>query len=417
LAIKVNTVPAQPGTISGNATICSGTSNSYSIVDVSGAISYTWTLPDGWTGSSTTNSISVAANTISGDISVTADNSCGSSVSKTLSVIINNTSPAQPDAINGNTTVCSGTSNTYSITDVSGAASYTWALPGDWTGSSATNSITAVAGSSGGDITVTAENGCGSSAARALTISVHTVTARPGIIIGNTTLCSGTSNTYHITDVPGATSYTWTIPGGWTGSSTTNSITVIAITSNGDITVFADNDCGLSAGQSLSVILTSIDTSVSLSGTTLTSNAAGAAYQWIDCGNGNLPISGETDKSFTAVASGNYAVIVSKNSCMDTSSCYSINTVGIIDNISSAAFKIYPNPSHGKFIIEMGDIKGRTENAEIEIYNLFGKKVFQSAMTKIKSEIDLSHQSNGIYVLKIHDGIKIFNRMIIVQEQ
>ncbi len=87
-------------------------------------------------------------------------------------------SPSQPGTITGATTVCNGATNTYSITPVSGASSYTWVLPGGWSGTSTTISINATASATGGNVTVTANNACGSSTAQtlAVTVSIPTVT-------------------------------------------------------------------------------------------------------------------------------------------------------------------------------------------------------------------------------------------------
>jgi hypothetical protein len=74
----IGSVPATPGSISGTATVCQGSTNTYSVNPVSGATSYTWTLPNGWAGSSVTESIQATVNS-SGTISVTANNSYGSS--------------------------------------------------------------------------------------------------------------------------------------------------------------------------------------------------------------------------------------------------------------------------------------------------------------------------------------------------
>ena len=249
--------PATPGTISGNTSICSSSSNTYSITAVSGATSYTWTLPSGWTGSSTSSSITATASTTSGNISVTANNSCGSSAAKTLAVTVNSI-PSTPGTISGNATICSGSSNTYSITAINGATSYTWTLPSGWTGSSTSNSITATANTSGGNITVTANNTCGSSSAKTLAITVNSIPATPGIISGNTSICSTSSNTYSITAISGATTYNWTLPSGWTGTSTTNSINTIAGTTSGNISVTANNTCGSSAAQTLAVTVSSV---------------------------------------------------------------------------------------------------------------------------------------------------------------
>jgi hypothetical protein len=81
--------PATPGTISGDAAVCAGSSNTYSVAAVSGATGYTWTLPAGWSGSSTSTSITATAGAAGGAISVTADNACGSSEAQSLSITVN----------------------------------------------------------------------------------------------------------------------------------------------------------------------------------------------------------------------------------------------------------------------------------------------------------------------------------------
>ncbi len=91
--IKVNglctTAPSTPGSITGTTNICVGQTNTtYSVAPVNDATSYAWTLPSGFTGTSSTNTISVTApNTVqSGDIKVQAFNSCGTSVASTLTL-------------------------------------------------------------------------------------------------------------------------------------------------------------------------------------------------------------------------------------------------------------------------------------------------------------------------------------------
>lgn len=73
--VLVNNVP-NAGAISGPTQICAGQSYTYSIAPVSNATSYSWTLPNGWTGSSTTNTITVTPNG-TGILQVVANNACG----------------------------------------------------------------------------------------------------------------------------------------------------------------------------------------------------------------------------------------------------------------------------------------------------------------------------------------------------
>jgi plastocyanin len=234
--------------------------------------------------------------------------------------------------------------------------------------------------------------------------------AQPTAINGSTTVCSATSNTYSVAAVSGATSYTWTLPAGWIGSSTTTSINAIANSNGGNISVKANNNCGSSSNQILAVTTNTIDTSVSRSGATLTANAAAASYQWINCSN-NAAISGQTNQSFTPSSSGSYAVIVTKNNCTDTSYCYSVNITGVVENTTTAVISIYPNPVKGKLIIE----NDKYENSKIEFYNLVGERCFQSVLNSYKTEIDLSMLPKGIYFVKINSTNFNYTKRIVVQ--
>lgn len=75
--------------VAGNTLVCTNASSSYSILPVSGALSYNWSLPNGWTGSSATNSIATNNMGTSGVVNVTVTGSCSYSVSSSLSVTVN----------------------------------------------------------------------------------------------------------------------------------------------------------------------------------------------------------------------------------------------------------------------------------------------------------------------------------------
>ena len=257
ISISVLAIPIQPGTIAGNTTVCQGVSQTYSIAAVAGATSYTWTLPSGWNGSSSSTSITATVGSNGGNISVTANNSCGTSALASLTVTVQ-TTPAQPVSIAGNTAVCQGVSQTYSIAAVAGATSYTWTLPSGWSGSSNSTSITATAGAASGNISVTANNTCGSGAARTLSVTATALPGQAGTITGETTVCLGSSQTYSISPVTGATAYAWTLPSGWSGSSTTTSITVNADAASGNISVTANNSCGSGATRTISISVQAI---------------------------------------------------------------------------------------------------------------------------------------------------------------
>jgi LEA14-like dessication related protein len=87
LTSTLNTVPAQPTTITGSASPCSGSSQIYSVTNVAGT-TYNWTFPTGWsqTAGGTTNSVTVTTNGTAGTITVTPSNTCGSGTARTLAV-------------------------------------------------------------------------------------------------------------------------------------------------------------------------------------------------------------------------------------------------------------------------------------------------------------------------------------------
>jgi hypothetical protein len=257
------TPPAQPGTISGTSSVCQSSSQTYSVSTISGATSYTWTLPSGWTGSSTSNSITATAGSTGGSVTVKANNSCGSSAVRTLTVTVN-TTPASAGTITktgGRDKVCPGDSRTYFVTSVSGIT-YTWAVPTGATVSSGqgTSSIVVVYNSNFlqvGTITVSPSNGCGSGPASSIDVK-RKIPAMPGSISGPVSVCNGSVTTYSIVSVVSANSYIWTVPAGAAiqGAQTGTSISVLWGANGGNITVKAVNTCAVSAQRTLTVNVT-----------------------------------------------------------------------------------------------------------------------------------------------------------------
>lgn len=82
------------------------------------------------------------------------------------------------------------------------------------------------------------------------------------------------------------------------------------------------------------------DLNVTVNGLSLSSNENGAIYQWIDCTNGNAIIPSATNQMFTATQSGSYAVVLGSGICADTSSCYTVSTLGINENANSIERKL-----------------------------------------------------------------------------
>ncbi|MDA3880160.1 MAG: ice-binding family protein [Prolixibacteraceae bacterium] len=88
----VRFLPAAATTIVGATTVCPGQTETFTVPEIADAESYSWTLPSGTTGSSTTNSIDVdfSFSATSGNIAVSGYNSCGGNgPSSTLPITVN----------------------------------------------------------------------------------------------------------------------------------------------------------------------------------------------------------------------------------------------------------------------------------------------------------------------------------------
>lgn len=260
--------PATPGNISGNSVPCAAGGNvTYSVAPQANTSTFAWSVPTGWSiiSGQGTSSITVAPGTAAGDIEVIAENGCGASQPVALAVMVTTSSPPTPGPINApfGGSPCAGQAGlTYSVTPVRGASSYTWTVPAGWTIDSGqgTNSITVTSGSSAGDVSVTAENGCGRGAASSVaTTPATTPPITSGIIYGTGAPCIGNAATsYTIEPIVGATSYTWTVPAGWTIDSGQGT-TAIAVTpgaGTGVVSVIAANGCGAGAPTNLPVVPT-----------------------------------------------------------------------------------------------------------------------------------------------------------------
>ncbi|ROL58912.1 T9SS C-terminal target domain-containing protein, partial [Bacteroidetes/Chlorobi group bacterium ChocPot_Mid] len=256
-------IPPKPDRIYFPPSMCEGETRTFACNEVPGAISYTWAIVGtGWTGTSTSNYIDLTAGTATALITVRANSLCGSS--DTLSMYYTPTKlPVAPNQISKPNRHCEGTIKTYSINPIPGANDYTWTITNapnatrPWTLSYLSRrDVNLTAGSHSATITVYATNPCGNGPAYSEVLTPNKVPAMPGVITEPARHCEGSTETYSIAPVPGATSYMWGVTGtGWTaGLSTTNSCNFTAGSGHGIISVRAVNDCGTGEVRTLTIV-------------------------------------------------------------------------------------------------------------------------------------------------------------------
>lgn len=248
-AVTVLTIPAMPGTITGQSPTCAGSTQPYSVAAVAGATTYDWTVTPSYavTSGQGTNSVNVKIDTIGGTISVNASNQCGSSGYRTKQIAVVFPLPV-PGPITGPPVMCTGTDYVFSIPGIPTATTYTWTVP---TGillnsGQGTTAIDVTALASSGNLSVTATNACGVTPATSMAVSVGTVPpVGNATITGPTTVCANSVQTYISSAVTGATYYRWTFPSGSTILSGQGNDTVVVRfgAASGAVTVMPTSGC------------------------------------------------------------------------------------------------------------------------------------------------------------------------------
>ena len=127
---------------------------------------------------------------------------------------------------------------------------------------------------------------------------------------------------------------------------------------------------GCDSVVSLDLTIHSVAAQISQIGTELVAGPAGATFQWWDC-NANGLIPGATDSTYSPVVSGNYAVVVSQNGCVDTSACVNV-TVTDVAGEEMGRSSLFPTPNRGQFILIP---RAEMEGAEASIFGSDGRLV------------------------------------------
>lgn len=249
------TAPAIASTVTNVS--CFGLANGAIDITVSGGSApYSYA----WNGGSTDADRTAL---VAGSYTVTVTDANGSTVSSTITV----TQPAPPSAagtisgINEDCRTGVAASEPFSVPASTNATTYTWS----WTGSSGVTisnngsrnitldyTATAIQGGVIGTLTVTPSDVCGNTSTSS-SVAVEYQGASPvtpASISGDGKMCPGDVKTFSIAAVSRATSYNWTVPANTTISSGAGTniitVTVAAGYTGGEITVSAENVCGVS---------------------------------------------------------------------------------------------------------------------------------------------------------------------------
>jgi len=289
--------------------------------------------------------------------------------------------------------------------------------------------------------TVSDASGCLSSSSSNIVISIQpAVPDQPGSISGSNNPCQGVSQNYRVIAVSGATSYIWTIPSGWSGSSTSETIAVTPGSTGGTISVAANNACGTGSTRTLNAVMASKPTV-----TTATFSGASASTA---LGGGNVTSDGGADLTERGVCwsiSANPTIANSKTSDGFSTGAftstitgltngityhvraYAINCSGIsygadvtylhnatgIEEILTNEVSIYPNPVSGLLNIEYKNDNFKT----INLLNSQGIRLEKVQVISPRQQIDFSKYEYGIYFLEFVKPDGSAKRMKVINQR
>ncbi|NQV01294.1 MAG: T9SS type A sorting domain-containing protein, partial [Bacteroidia bacterium] len=354
--VTVKTSPPSPGAITGPSDVCRDSTVMYQIQAMTGATSYSWTVPDNAIIVTGQNSptIEVLWGETSGVVSVIVGNECGNSPPSTIDVTVSMILPT-PGAIIGPDLGCTGIESMFQIVEIPGAESYLWTVPADAQikAGQGTNEVTVIWGSVSGEIAVAAINGCGSSPDSQRTLTAASTPGPAGDITGNDTVCvNHTGYLYSVPEITGATTYIWTLPVGGT----------------------------IASGQGTHEVM------IDFSSTAISGEVS--VYGTNDCGNGTAMVK---------------PLIVSE--------CAGVDEFNLLAGVA-----IYPNPTEEKLNIR---IQGRETEIMLVITDVTGNVKFAEKLTNIPSEylkqIDVSGYSEGLYFIRMSNDDRYFIEKFVVQ--
>mgnify|MGYP003330479602 CR=1 FL=1 len=400
------TAPAAPALINGPTDVCpyigfasqSGNVN-YNIAAVNNAASYTWAVPAGVTlisGQGTTSvNVVFASSFVSGNITVQSISPCGNSTVKSLTVYKRTTAtPAaiqkefSPTSIAAVTNVCGLTSETYRIKKVTYATSYDWTLK---VGTKATIThinalgvndtaviVTFLSGFTKDTVSVSAVSACNVSTPKTVALTAVLTPPTPTSITSSTgsyNACIGNTITYTVVSpTPTATQSTpvvfrWTKPN--------NTVIVSAATDSSSITL--QFNTGYTGG------------SLTVKGQSACGIQGTAKSQAL---------------THTGCPTGTIATPIVK-----------IN--GSATSEEDVSMEVFPNPSNGAFDILIKSATIANQTAEIEIYDMQGKRISSFKANTGRGELRHHYSetglADGVYSIKAIIGGKVKTARLIIR--
>jgi photosystem II stability/assembly factor-like uncharacterized protein len=174
------------------------------------------------------------------------------------------------------------------------------------------------------------------------------------------------------------------------------------ITEGGVYTEPFETVFGCDSIVTLTVDIYEVEVGVTADDFVLTANESAVTYQWLDCNEDWMPISGATDQTFEPLVNGSYAVVVDDGTCVDTSDCYDITALSLETN-QTGQISVYPNPTSGQFTVVL---KESMTDGWIRLHNAAGQLIGEAPINGLGA-IDFNLElSPGVYFISLFNDRK-----------
>ncbi len=166
---------------------------------------------------------------------------------------------------------------------------------------------------------------------------------------------------------------------------------------SGTYTYVIPNAAGCDSVVTLDLLIHGPDNNITINSNSLSSQEDNASYQWMDCTLNTL-IPGAVEQTYFPASNGSYAVIVSRNDCVDTSACVQFILVSSNEPSSLSGIRLYPNPTQGDILIDLSTLR---KNVQMEITDVYGRRLEFITYQQVHSIPFTLDFPQGVYLFHI----------------
>ena len=252
-------------------------------------------------------------------------------------------------------------------------------------------------------------------------LSDKSVPSPAGAITGPDSVCLYETIILSVPPINGATSYIWTLPTGFNGTSDSNSIefTPNSPAMSGTVTVKGHNNDGDGTASSLYITIKSYpEISFSANPTsgcapltvefTNTTVPLNSTYIWNFGDNSATDTSTNPSHIYNSINSpfSIFLVATSPNGCKSTYVMVNyiiVSLAGINEKSINDFISFYPNPATERITISYSQLNA---NSELQVYNILGQIVYEENITKGSTQLKLNIQNYkaGLYKVILREN-------------